>query len=81
MPLPLPATVGECPTAGAIWPFFTIPLRRLQDDPITQWEDLLRPEWSRRLVLPDHPRVVIGLGLKAVGASANVEDPTQVPDW
>jgi len=50
-----------------------------EDDPITQWEDLLRPEWSRRLVLPDHPRVVIGLGLKAVGASANVEDPTQVP--
>jgi putative spermidine/putrescine transport system substrate-binding protein len=49
------------------------------NEPITQWEDLLHPEWSRRLVLPDHPRIVIGLGLKAVGGSAHVENPAQVP--
>ena len=41
----LPATpLGSALPLGAIWPFFTIPLRRLKSDPITQWEDLLRPE-------------------------------------
>jgi putative spermidine/putrescine transport system substrate-binding protein len=81
-------STGALATASDIWgvPYRWSTLAVLydpsgtsEDDPITQWQDLLRPEWSRRLVLPDHPRVVIGLGLKAVGASANVEDPSQVP--
>ena len=41
----------------------------LGDEPITQWADLLRPEWSRRLVLPDHPRLVIGHARIHVGGS------------
>ena len=55
------------------------PSRAAKAAPVTRWEDLLHPTWSQRLVLPDHPRLVIGLGLKAVGASANVEDPAKVP--
>jgi len=79
---------GEISETGDIWgiPYRWSNLAILYDPskaakatPVTQWEDLLHPAWSQRLVLPDHPRLVIGLGLKAVGASANVEDPTQVP--
>jgi putative spermidine/putrescine transport system substrate-binding protein len=55
------------------------PERVSKETSITRWEDLLSPELSRRLILPDHPRLVIGLGLKAMGTSANVEDPAQVP--
>ena len=54
------------------------PSKLARNASLNQWEDLLRPELNRRVVLPDHPRLVIGLGLKAVGASANIEDPTQV---
>lgn len=43
---------------------------------LTAWADLLRPDLKRQIILPDHPRLVIGLGLKAMGASANVEDPS-----
>lgn len=43
---------------------------------LTTWADLLRPELARRVVLPDHPRLVLGLAQKALGASANGEDPT-----
>ncbi|MGB3135350.1 MAG: extracellular solute-binding protein [Nodosilinea sp.] len=42
------------------------------------WSDLLRPELARRVVLPDHPRLVLGLAQKALGASANSEDPAAV---
>jgi putative spermidine/putrescine transport system substrate-binding protein len=45
---------------------------------ITRWQDLLWPELERRVMLPDHPRVVIGLGLKAVNAAANGDDPATV---
>lgn len=53
--------------------------RSSKSAPITQWADLLRPEFNRRVIVPNHPRLVIGLGLKAVGASANAEDPAAVP--
>ncbi len=42
------------------------------------WDDLLRPELARRLVLPDHPRLVLGLAQKALRASANGTDPAAV---
>ncbi|MGG6238011.1 extracellular solute-binding protein [Nodosilinea sp. AN01ver1] len=46
--------------------------------PLATWADLLRPELRRRLVLPNHPRLVLGLAQKALGASANTEDPAAV---
>ncbi|MBE9108424.1 extracellular solute-binding protein [Nodosilinea sp. LEGE 07298] len=45
---------------------------------LTTWADLLRPELRRRVVLPNHPRLVLGLAQKALGASANTEDPATV---
>ncbi|MGB3200608.1 MAG: substrate-binding domain-containing protein [Nodosilinea sp.] len=46
--------------------------------PLTTWADLLRPELRRRVVVPNHPRLVLGLAQKALGASANTEDPATV---
>jgi putative spermidine/putrescine transport system substrate-binding protein len=48
---------------------------RLTPLSLSTWADLLHPALKQRLVLPDHPRLVIGLALKALGASANVENP------
>ncbi|TVQ08494.1 MAG: extracellular solute-binding protein [Leptolyngbya sp. DLM2.Bin27] len=45
---------------------------------LTTWADLLRPELARRVILPDHPRLVLGLAQKALGHSANGEDPAAV---
>lgn len=42
------------------------------------WADLLRPELHRQIVLPDHPRLVLGLALKSLGQSANTPDPRTV---
>ncbi|HEY9878305.1 MAG TPA: extracellular solute-binding protein, partial [Leptolyngbyaceae cyanobacterium] len=39
-----------------------------------RWADLWRPELRQKLALPDHPRVVLGLVLKALGKSANTAD-------
>lgn len=39
------------------------------------WADLLRPELLQQLALPDQPRLVLGLALKSLGASANTADP------
>lgn len=53
--------------------------RLLHDSaPPTTWADLLRPELKRRVVVPNHPRLVIGLAQKALGASANTDDPMTV---
>ncbi len=49
-----------------------------QDQPLTRWVDLLRPDLRRRVILPDHPRLVLGIALKAVGASANHPNPEMV---
>ena len=46
----------------------------------TTWADLLRPELQERISLPDHPRLVLGLLLKALNHSANVSDPTAYGD-
>jgi putative spermidine/putrescine transport system substrate-binding protein len=44
------------------------------------WTDLLdNPQLRGRIVLPDSPREVIGLALKALGASYNTDRPDQVP--
>jgi putative spermidine/putrescine transport system substrate-binding protein len=43
------------------------------------WADLLRPELQGRLALPDHPRLVLGLVLKSLAASANTPEPQAVP--
>jgi putative spermidine/putrescine transport system substrate-binding protein len=44
------------------------------------WVDLLNnPDLRGRVILPDSPREVIGLVLKALGASYNTDRPDQVP--
>jgi putative spermidine/putrescine transport system substrate-binding protein len=45
---------------------------------LTTWADLLRPELAHRVILPDHPRLVLGLAQKALGFSANGEDPAVI---
>mgnify|MGYP005848473257 CR=1 FL=1 len=44
------------------------------------WTDLWRPELAQRLVLLDSARTVIGLTLKRLGASANVDDLVAIAD-
>lgn len=44
----------------------------------THWEDLWRPDLHERFSLPDAPRLVLGLTLKTLGASANEPDPESV---
>lgn len=52
------------------------------------WQDLLRSHPSdtassplaRRVALPDHPRLVTGVALKLLGASANTADLAEVTD-
>lgn len=39
------------------------------------WEDLWRADLQRRISLPNHPRIVLGLVLKAMGYSANDLNP------
>jgi putative spermidine/putrescine transport system substrate-binding protein len=46
--------------------------------PLTAWADLLSPALARRVILPDHPRLVLGLAQRAVGASANGDNPAAV---
>lgn len=41
----------------------------------TQWRDLWNPKLERRVALPNHPRLVLGLVLKSLGYSINVDDP------
>lgn len=43
------------------------------------WQDLLHPDLTQQIILPDHPRLVLGLAQKAVGASVNGADPAAVP--
>ena len=78
----LPSSTGEIWGVPYRWSSLGIlydASKTAQNSPITRWEDLLVPELRQRIVLPDHPRLVIGLGLKALGVSANAEDPAQVP--
>lgn len=53
-------------------------------EPIRGWGDLLQPPLRQRLMVPDQGRLVLGLGLKALGASANIPDLGAVQgleDW
>lgn len=46
----------------------------------TAWSDLLRPELQNRIALPEHPRVVLGIMLKALNYSANDSSPASHAD-
>ena len=50
------------------------------DRPIEDWPDLWDPSLGDRLSLPDSPRLVIGLTLKALGVSANTRDLDRVSE-
>lgn len=41
----------------------------------THWKDIWNPKLAKRISLPNHPRIVIGLVLKSLGQSANAEYP------
>ncbi|MEM9156892.1 MAG: extracellular solute-binding protein [Cyanobacteria bacterium P01_F01_bin.33] len=45
--------------------------RKFVKFPLSDWSDLWRPELQGKIVLPDHPREVIGLTLKSLGQSYN----------
>ncbi len=47
----------------------------------TAWSDLLRPELEERIILPDHPRLALGLMLKALNYSVNDPEPTSHADF
>ncbi|MEL6381949.1 MAG: extracellular solute-binding protein [Cyanobacteria bacterium J06626_18] len=49
-------------------------LNRISWQP-TQWRDLWNPKLEKRVALPNHPRLVLGLVLKSLGNSINVADP------
>jgi putative spermidine/putrescine transport system substrate-binding protein len=46
----------------------------------TAWSDLWHPDVQRRVALPQHPRIVLGAVLKALGASANAPNPAAATD-
>ncbi len=76
---------GQLNETGKVWamPYRWTVLAILYDagrfkGSLETWNDLLQPALARQLLLPDHPRLVLGLALKALGASANHEDPTAV---
>ncbi|ASC69363.1 Spermidine/putrescine-binding periplasmic protein 1 [Halomicronema hongdechloris C2206] len=56
-----------------IWIYDPRPFQRLGWQP-SQWQDLWHPDLQRRFALPDHPRLVLGLALKALNQSANSPD-------
>lgn len=87
---------GAQAAAGAGEPIWGVPYRwttlgilydtdRLQTiAPIRGWGDLIQPQLRQRLMVPDQDRLVLGLGLKALGSSANTPDLGTVhglEDW
>ncbi len=50
------------------------PFRQLGWEP-TAWADLLKPELQHQIALPEHPRLVLGIILKALNYSANDPHP------
>jgi putative spermidine/putrescine transport system substrate-binding protein len=93
LPEPWPSLVrrntqGQADSEGDVWgiPYRWTPLAILYDqrslgdkaDSVRGWGDLQRSAWNQRLMLPDDERLVIGLALKALGASVNVPDPLTV---
>ena len=47
----------------------------------TTWSNLLRPELQERIILPDHPRLALGLMLKALNYSVNDPEPASHADF
>jgi putative spermidine/putrescine transport system substrate-binding protein len=77
----MPSTEGDIWAMPYRWSHLVLlydPTRLPPDQALSTWADLLRPELTRRVILPDHPRLVIGLAQKALGASANSADPDAV---
>ena len=66
------------------WGYLTIVYSRRQFERLgwqpSTWQDLLQPDIQGRLALPNHPRLVLGMMLKAGGHSANAPDPSAYSD-
>ena len=66
------------------WGYLTIVYSRRQFERLgwqpSTWRDLLNPDIQDRLALPNHPRLVLGVMLKAWGHSANDPDPSAYSD-
>lgn len=76
---------GFAAETGSVWgiPYRWTALAILYDrsrlpQGLQSWNDLLTPQLTQRLLLPNHPRTVLGLGLKAQGTSANQIAPNTV---
>lgn len=50
----------------------------INPDSVNSWQDLWRPEFAGRLVLPNDMREVFGMCLISLGYSANSEDPAEI---
>ncbi len=77
----LPSAEGSIWAVPYRWSHLVLlydPSRLLRGAGLTTWADLLRPELRRRVILPDHPRLVLGMAQKALGASANSGDPAAI---
>jgi len=61
-----------------IWVYDPRPFQQLGWQP-SQWQDLWHPDLQRRLALPEHPRLVLGLALKALSQSVNSPDIEAIP--
>jgi putative spermidine/putrescine transport system substrate-binding protein len=78
-----PSTSGKIWAAPYRWGSTAIIYRRDKlaeafPNGIQDWDDLLRPELTGRLSALDHPREIIGLGLKALGNSYANPNPASV---
>jgi putative spermidine/putrescine transport system substrate-binding protein len=80
---------GQSSPEGAIWGspyrwgclvmvYARRPFENLGWQPQT-WQDLWRSELAGRVILPDHPRTLLGLVLKSLGKSVNGADLTSHP--
>ena len=93
LPEPWPALVtrdnqGMMDAQGSVWgapyrwgclviAYARRPFEKLGWQPQT-WTDLWRSELQGRVILPDHPRVLLGMVLKSLGANANQASPQTV---
>lgn len=51
---------------------------RLVKEPVTSWQDLLRPEFKNRIMLYDDPRMTFGMALLATGSNPNSQDEAEI---
>jgi len=73
---------GQVWAAPYRWGSMAIVYRRdlLKDEPPQDWADLWHDRFKGKLILPDHPRLVIGLALKRLGYSYNHPAPDTLPE-